>query len=137
MDAILKLAKDTNLQAYIQDDGDHMPESIHLAKTARSAHCCCTSHHQFCLEGPEPRMLYPGCLNQEEHKNLTHMAWTPEDEALDCGIDKQQQRANDVFMDNIVALGMSLSFFRQKQTLFMAKERVKKKIMEFSIFTEL
>ena len=34
--------------------------------------------------------------------------WTPEDETLDCGIDRQQQPATDVFMDNIVALGMSL-----------------------------
>ena len=86
MDAILKLPKDPNLKAYTQDDGDPMPESIHLANPASSAHCCCTSHHQLCLEGPEPRMLYPGWLNQEQHNTLTQMAWTPEDETLDCGI---------------------------------------------------
>ena len=53
-------------------------------------------------------MLYPEWLNQEEYGNLAHIAWTPEDETLDCGIDRQQQPATDVFMDNIVALGMSL-----------------------------
>ena len=100
MDAIWKLARDTNLQASTQDDEEPVPESIHLAKPARSRHCCCNC--------PEPRMLYPGLLNQEEHRTLTHMAWTPEDETLNCGIDRQQQPATDMFMYNIVALGMSL-----------------------------
>ena len=58
MEVILKLVRVTNLQAYAQDDDESVPESIHLARPARSTHCCCTSHHQFCLEGPESIILY-------------------------------------------------------------------------------
>ena len=108
LDDILKLAKDTNLQAYSQTDGSPMPESIHLAKPTKSTHCCCTSHHQFCQEEPEPMMLYSQWLKQEEYGNLAHITWKPEDETLDCGVDRQQQPAGDVFMDTIVAPGMSL-----------------------------
>ena len=34
--------------------------------------------------------------------------WNLEDKTLDCGIDRQLHPTNDVFFDNIVALGMSL-----------------------------
>ena len=40
--------------------------------------------------------------------NLAQITWKPEDETLDSGVDRQQQPAGDVFMDTIVALGMSL-----------------------------
>ena len=47
-------------------------------------------------------------MTQEVYGHLAHIAWTPEDETLDCGIDRQQHPADDVFMDNVVALGMSM-----------------------------
>ena len=108
MDNILKLAKNTNLPAYTQPDGSPAPESIHFATPTRSSHCCCTSHHKFCLAGPEPRIHHPDWLSQEVHGHLAHIIWTQEDETLDCGIDRQQSPTDDVFMDNIVALGMSM-----------------------------
>ena len=108
MDDILKLAKDTNLPAYAQPDGSPTPEPVHLATPTKSSHCCCTSHHQFCQEGPEPRINHPDWMSQEVHGHLAHIIWTQEDETLDCGIDRQQHPTDDVFMDNIVALGMSM-----------------------------
>ena len=85
-----------------------MPESVQLASTMKSSHCCCTSHHQFCQEGPEPRIINPHWMTQEVYGNLAHIAWIPEDETLDCGIDRQQHPEDDVFMDNVVALGISM-----------------------------
>ena len=85
-----------------------MPEFVHLTTPTKSSHCCCTSHHQFCQEGPEPRISYPNWMSQEVYGHLAHIAWTPEDETLDCGINRQQHPTDDVFMDNIVALGMSM-----------------------------
>ena len=40
--------------------------------------------------------------------HLAHIIWTQEDETLDCGIDRQQHPTDDLFMDNIVALEMSV-----------------------------
>ena len=53
-------------------------------------------------------MIYPHWMTQEEYGNLAHITWIPEDETLDCGIDRQQHPADNVFMDNVVALGMSM-----------------------------
>ena len=80
----------------------------HLTTPTKSSHCCCTSHHQFCQKGPEPRISYPNWMSREVYKHLAHIAWTREDETLDCGIDRQQHPTDDVFMANIVALGMSM-----------------------------
>ena len=63
--------------------------------------------HQFCQEGPEPGIPHPQRMCQEEYGNLTHTTWTPEDEALDCVVDRQQQPTDGVFMDNIVTLETS------------------------------
>ena len=82
LDGILRLAKDTNLPAYAQPDGSPMPESVHLTTPTKSSHCCCTSHHQFCQEGPEPRISYPNWMSQEVYGHLAHIAWTPEDETV-------------------------------------------------------
>ena len=96
-----QLAKNTDLPAYAQPDGSPAPESIHFATPTRSSHCCCTSHHKFCLAGPEPRIHHPDCLSQEVRGHLAHIIWTQEDSG-------QQHPTDDVFMDNIVALGMSM-----------------------------
>ena len=47
-------------------------------------------------------------MSQEVHGHLTHIIWAQEDETLDCGINRQHHPTDDVFMDNIVALGMSM-----------------------------
>ena len=41
-------------------------------------------------------------------QRFLHTTWTPEDEKLYHGVDRQQQAAVDVFIDDIVALGVSL-----------------------------
>ena len=103
MDDILNLTEDTNLPAYAQPDGSPAPESVHFATPMKTSHCCCTSHHKFCLAGPEPRVNHPDCMSQEVQGHLAHIIWTQEDETLDCGIDRQQHPTDDLFMDNIVA----------------------------------
>ena len=55
-----------------------------------------------------PRVNNPDWMSQEVHGHLAHIIWTQEDKAIDCGIDRQQHPTDDVFMDNIVALGMSM-----------------------------
>ena len=63
--------------------------------------------HQFCQEGPEPWILRSQLMCQEKYGNLAHITWTPEDEALDCVVDRQHQPTDGVFMDNIVTLETS------------------------------
>ena len=59
--------------------------------------------HQFCQEDPEPKIPHPLRMGQEECGNLTQTTWTPEDEALYCVVNEQQQP-----IDNIVSLETSL-----------------------------
>ena len=74
-----------------------------------SSHRCRTSHHQFYLTGPELRTHHPDWLSRKEYGHLDHIYyWNREDETLDCGIDRQQHPTDDVFFNNIVALGMSM-----------------------------
>ena len=68
------------------------------------------AHHttSFVSQVQSQELITPNWLSKEVHGHLAHIIWTQVDETLDCGIDRQQHPTDDVFMDNIVALGMSM-----------------------------
>ena len=102
----MNIAASTGLPAYAKQDGSPAPVSSHFVAPTPSSHCCCSSHHQFCLPGPEPRVDYPDWLSQREYGHIDHIYyWNREDETLNCGVDRQQHPTDDVFFNNIVAMG--------------------------------
>ena len=47
-------------------------------------------------------------MSQEVYGHFSHIIWAQEDGVLDCGVDRQQLPTDDVFMDDINALGLPM-----------------------------